>query len=78
MRYLLDSDAGKPEKCEEGIWVMGILHEGWRPPPPMSGSPTREKEEGEVFLVSSSSSPFLRVLVPVFCGGREEEKGNRS
>lgn len=56
MRYLLDSDAGKPEKCEEGIWVMGILHEGWRPP--AAGSPTAERggEGGDMFSVSLSAS----------------------
>lgn len=56
MRYLLDSDAGKPERCEDGIWVMGILHEGWRPPVSRVGSPTSEKDETEVLSVSSS--PF--------------------
>lgn len=39
MRYLMDSDA-QPDKSEETIWVMGIAHEGYRPPPPsdMAGS----------------------------------------
>lgn len=51
MRYLLDSDAGKPEKCEDGIWVMGTLHEGWRPANGPT-SPRNEKDELETFSVS--------------------------
>ncbi|KAL7413724.1 peptidase family C54-domain-containing protein [Mrakia frigida] len=61
MRYLLDSDAGKPEKCEEGIWVMGILHEGWRPP--AAGSPTAERggEGGDMFS-NPISPPRKQIL----------------
>jgi hypothetical protein len=33
MRYLMDSDA-QPDKSEETFWVMGVPHEGYRPPPP--------------------------------------------
>ncbi|KAG6901954.1 hypothetical protein C0995_006364 [Termitomyces sp. Mi166 len=32
MRYLLDSDA-MPDKCMDPIWILGIKHPGWEPPP---------------------------------------------
>lgn len=30
-RYFLDSDAKKPERNAEPIWLMGRQHDGWRP-----------------------------------------------
>jgi hypothetical protein len=30
-RYFLDSDAKKPERNTEPIWLMGRQHDGWRP-----------------------------------------------
>ncbi|KNZ71586.1 Cysteine protease ATG4 [Termitomyces sp. J132] len=33
MRYLLDSDA-MPDKCTDPIWILGVKHPGWEPPPP--------------------------------------------
>ena len=33
MRYLLDSDA-TPDKCTEPIWLLGVQHPGYEPPPP--------------------------------------------
>lgn len=66
MRYLLDSDAGKPEKCEEGIWVMGILHEGWRPP---SEEMMIKEEGGGGEVAFSVSSRLCKTLVPQ---GRKE------
>ncbi|KAH9920526.1 uncharacterized protein BXZ73DRAFT_91912 [Epithele typhae] len=32
MRYLLDSDA-TPDKCAEPIWLLGVMHPGYEPPP---------------------------------------------
>lgn len=33
MRYLLDSDA-TPDKCTDVIWLLGVQHPGYEPPPP--------------------------------------------
>ena len=35
MRRVLDSDA-TPDKCEDPIWLLGVLHPGYEPPPPAS------------------------------------------
>ncbi|KAJ3776030.1 hypothetical protein FB446DRAFT_348957 [Lentinula raphanica] len=32
MRYLLDSDA-TPDKCTDPIWILGVQHPGYEPPP---------------------------------------------
>ncbi|KAF9269781.1 hypothetical protein L218DRAFT_1072559 [Marasmius fiardii PR-910] len=34
MRYLLDSDA-TPDKCTDPIWLLGVQHKGYEPPPPV-------------------------------------------
>lgn len=34
MRYLLDSDA-TPDKCTDPIWLLGVEHKGYEPPPPI-------------------------------------------
>ncbi|KIJ45041.1 hypothetical protein M422DRAFT_46858 [Sphaerobolus stellatus SS14] len=39
MRYLLDSDA-QPDKCTDPIWLMGVLHPGYEPPPIAPSSPS--------------------------------------
>jgi hypothetical protein len=59
MRYLLDPDASRPEKCEEGIWVMGQLHDGWRPP----GGSGGERRGSDVERPNSNinASPQKRV-----------------
>lgn len=33
VRYLLDSDA-QPDRCTDPIWIMGVQHPGYEPPPP--------------------------------------------
>lgn len=33
VRYLLDSDA-QPDRCTDPIWLLGVLHPGYEPPPP--------------------------------------------
>jgi cysteine protease ATG4 len=43
MRYLLDSEA-QPDTCPDAMWVMGVAHPGYAPPP-------------EELLTASSSSP---------------------
>ncbi|KAI0762285.1 peptidase family C54-domain-containing protein [Fomes fomentarius] len=63
MRYLLDSDA-TPDKCPEPIWLLGVEHPGYEPPPPPvldhPASPGRrsstDSRRGSSFR-SSSSSP---------------------
>ncbi|KAI0757764.1 peptidase family C54-domain-containing protein [Daedaleopsis nitida] len=63
MRYLLDSDA-TPDKCPEPIWLLGVQHPGYEPPPlsapDLLGSPGRrssaDSRRGSSFR-SSSSSP---------------------
>ncbi|KAF7419636.1 Cysteine protease atg4 [Pleurotus ostreatus] len=32
MRYILDSDA-TPDECPDPIWLLGVQHPGWEPPP---------------------------------------------
>ncbi|KAG6827735.1 hypothetical protein H0H92_010613 [Tricholoma furcatifolium] len=38
MRYLLDSDA-TPDKCVDPIWILGVKHVGYEPPPPQPTQP---------------------------------------
>ncbi|KAJ3800777.1 hypothetical protein GGU11DRAFT_742209 [Lentinula aff. detonsa] len=38
MRYLLDSDA-MPDKCTDPIWILGVQHPGYEPPPVQSQPP---------------------------------------
>ncbi|KAF7983563.1 hypothetical protein HWV62_21152 [Athelia sp. TMB] len=33
VRYLLDSDS-QPDRCTDPIWIMGVQHPGYEPPPP--------------------------------------------
>lgn len=40
VRYLLDSDA-QPDKCTEPIWILGVRHPGYEPPPPPSALPNQ-------------------------------------
>ncbi|KAH9947064.1 peptidase family C54-domain-containing protein [Amylocystis lapponica] len=40
MRYLLDSDA-TPDRCTDPIWLLGVEHPGYTPPPPPTASPQR-------------------------------------
>ena len=38
MRYLLDSDS-TPDKCTDPIWLLGVQHPGYEPPPVDPASP---------------------------------------
>ncbi|KAK7457132.1 Cysteine protease atg4 [Stygiomarasmius scandens] len=38
MRYLLDSDA-TPDKCTDPIWLLGVQHPGYEPPPQVQQPP---------------------------------------
>lgn len=67
MRYILDSDA-QPDKCPDPIWVMGVLHPGYEPPPaltqpsPSTPSPVRrdssDSRRSPSSRRSSSSSSY--------------------
>jgi cysteine protease ATG4 len=39
MRYPLDSDS-TPDKCTDPIWLLGVQHPSYKPPPPEAASPT--------------------------------------
>ncbi|KAI0320566.1 hypothetical protein OF83DRAFT_1258250 [Amylostereum chailletii] len=54
MRYLLDSDA-TPDRCADPIWLMGVQHPGYEPPPPEPVTPPRRGS-----IESSRRSPSLR------------------
>ncbi|KAH7909440.1 cysteine protease required for autophagy [Hygrophoropsis aurantiaca] len=51
MRFILDSDS-TPDKCTEPIWLLGVQHPGYEPPPP----PT----PGRRASVESRRSPSFR------------------
>ncbi|KIJ63953.1 hypothetical protein HYDPIDRAFT_112441 [Hydnomerulius pinastri MD-312] len=51
MRFLMDSDS-TPDKCAEPIWLLGVQHPGYEPPPP----PT----PGRRASVESRRSPSFR------------------
>lgn len=38
VRYLMDSDT-TPDKCLDPIWLLGVQHPGYEPPPPPSAMP---------------------------------------
>ena len=40
VRYLLDSDA-QPDRCTDPIWILGVRHPGYEPPPPPSVFPNQ-------------------------------------
>ncbi|TFY74660.1 hypothetical protein EWM64_g9352 [Hericium alpestre] len=60
MRYLLDSDA-TPDKCSDPIWLLGVMHPGYEPPPPVQpGTPARrtssESHRSPSFRSTTSST----------------------
>lgn len=57
MRYLLDSDA-TPDKCSDPIWLLGVQHPGYEPPPDSLPTSTR--------LSSSPSAPPISGSPPSF------------
>ncbi|KAG5651052.1 hypothetical protein H0H81_010067 [Sphagnurus paluster] len=50
VRYILDSDS-TPDKCTEPIWILGVQHPGYEPPPPATSLSAS---------TSSSRAPSLR------------------
>ncbi|KAI0353215.1 hypothetical protein OH77DRAFT_1554187 [Trametes cingulata] len=72
MRYLLDSDA-TPDKCPDPIWLLGVQHPGYEPPPPpapdLAASPGRRnssdsRRSPSSFRSSASSSPVAPNSAP--------------
>ncbi|KAJ4469197.1 peptidase family C54-domain-containing protein [Lentinula aciculospora] len=47
MRYLLDSDA-TPDKCTDSIWILGVQHPGYEPPPMQPLPPPSSYPSGTV------------------------------
>ncbi|KAH8980199.1 hypothetical protein EDB92DRAFT_1937183 [Lactarius akahatsu] len=54
MRYLLDSDS-TPDKCTDPIWLLGVQHPGYEPPPAEPASPTTLSRSGSVNSRRASS-----------------------
>ncbi|KAH9016405.1 hypothetical protein EDB83DRAFT_2508558 [Lactarius deliciosus] len=54
MRYLLDSDS-TPDKCTDPIWLLGVQHPGYEPPPADLASPTTLSRSGSVNSRRASS-----------------------
>ena len=67
MRYLLDSDA-LPDKCSDPIWLLGVQHPGYEPPPfsTPSGTPDVVRADspamnlGPIGRRNSGSPPSFR------------------
>ena len=68
MRYILDSDA-QPNKSGEPIWLMGVQHPGYEPPPspttpipqppqPATSTPSSKRDRRRDSEYSSSPSSF--------------------
>lgn len=62
MRYLLDSDA-TPDGCTDVIWLLGVQHPGYEPPPPLPNTPpsssgrrSNDSRRSPSFRSSTSSS----------------------
>ena len=56
MRYLLDSDS-TPDKCTDPIWLLGVQHPGYEPPPPSEAASPTVSRSGSV---SSRRAPSFR------------------
>ena len=63
MRFLLDSDS-TPDRCSDSIWILGVQHPGYEPPPPnpaipasLSSSTSTSRRNSISFRSSSSSLP---------------------
>ncbi|KAL4074355.1 peptidase family C54-domain-containing protein [Scleroderma yunnanense] len=63
MRFLMDSDA-TPDKCTEPIWLLGVQHPGYEPPPPSlpSRRASIESRRTPSFRSYSSSSATVSEL----------------
>ncbi|KAG6901665.1 hypothetical protein C0995_009446 [Termitomyces sp. Mi166 len=70
MRYLLDSDA-MPDRCIDPIWILGVKHPGWEPPPPPSLAPSSSTKSLRSSVSSTSdqgshAKPGVVQWPPVF------------
>ncbi|KAF8431945.1 peptidase family C54-domain-containing protein [Boletus edulis BED1] len=63
MRFLLDSDS-TPDKCADPIWLLGVQHPGYEPPPPATPGrrPSVESRRTPSFRSNSSSSATVSEL----------------
>ncbi|EGN97189.1 cysteine protease required for autophagy [Serpula lacrymans var. lacrymans S7.3] len=64
MRFLMDSDS-TPDKCSEPIWLLGVQHLGYEPPPPPVTPGRRssvESRRSPSFRSSASSSQTVSEL----------------
>ncbi|KAH0826422.1 cysteine protease required for autophagy [Lanmaoa asiatica] len=63
MRFLLDSDS-TPDKCAEPIWLLGVQHPGYEPPPPPTPGrrPSVESRRTPSFRSNTSSSATVSEL----------------
>ncbi|KAF8548280.1 hypothetical protein OG21DRAFT_1489519 [Imleria badia] len=62
MRFLLDSDS-TPDRCADPIWLLGVQHPGYEPPPPTPGRrPSVESRRPPSFRSNSSSSATVSEL----------------
>ncbi|KAG8220332.1 cysteine protease required for autophagy [Butyriboletus roseoflavus] len=63
MRFILDSDS-TPDKCTEPIWLLGVQHPGYEPPPPSNPGrrPSVESRRAPSFRSNSSSSVTVSEL----------------
>ncbi|TFK32623.1 peptidase family C54-domain-containing protein [Crucibulum laeve] len=59
MRYLLDSDS-TPDKCTDPIWILGVVHPGWEPPPPSPPVANTQLAISTPGRKSSGSPPAFR------------------
>ncbi|KAF8654308.1 hypothetical protein AX16_003536 [Volvariella volvacea WC 439] len=56
--HILDSDA-TPDKCPDPIWILGVQHPGWEPPPPVASSRSSVSGKNKNSFRSSTSSSIL-------------------
>ena len=63
MRFILDSDS-TPDKCTDPIWLLGVQHPGYEPPPPSTPArrPSVESRRAPSFRSNSSSSVTVSEL----------------
>ncbi|KAG6332117.1 hypothetical protein ID866_6969 [Astraeus odoratus] len=60
MRFLMDSDA-TPDKCTEPIWLLGVQHPGYEPPPTTTPGRRASGESRRIPPSRSNSSSSITV-----------------
>lgn len=59
VRYLMDSDS-TPDKCADEIWLLGVQHPGYEPPPPQPPSPPQQPSSGRRSSMDVRRSSSIR------------------